>query len=209
MRKGQIFSLDFLLGVMLIIVIIGSLTQAMDVTAFTAKQNRADYELFVAGDIATEILVSSPKSTCEVVASHTAPWDGVALKGYEALPNCVDMAKLDNVLKKDDLLLSGEYDCLITTENFPRMGVAGSEFVVPVSGCNSNRNNVPNMASNTVYKGRRQVIINARAVAGHSRGYHVLSKSEIINCIKGESCEVAIYNPDAPYFINLYVWRTP
>ncbi len=77
MKKGQIFSLDFLISMVVIMAAVGLLIQATEFNTYNMKEERMYNEMRNVAKIAANLIVSSNETTCS---------DG--LGGH--LMNCVD-----------------------------------------------------------------------------------------------------------------------
>lgn len=65
MERGQIFSLDFLISMVLITAAIGLLIQATEFNTYSMKEERMYNEMRNVARIAANLIVSSNETTCE------------------------------------------------------------------------------------------------------------------------------------------------
>ncbi len=96
-KKGQIFSLDFLFSVAVMILVIGFLLMFVDLQSQSQKDEITWLELKSVGERASALLVSSPDIECTLVDSS----GGELMK----LSNCVDTSKIT----KDNLGIPSDY----------------------------------------------------------------------------------------------------
>lgn len=76
MEKGQIFSLDFLISMAVVMAAIGLVIQTAEVSAYSAKETRISGELRNVAEITANLIVASNETTCDGAGGH--------------LMNCVD-----------------------------------------------------------------------------------------------------------------------
>lgn len=103
-RKGQVFSLDFVLSLVVVIVLLALLFQVFEVTAYEAKQQQVQKELMVVGELASERLVTDESIACRLVDDNN-----IALPGYE-LVNCINTARL-STLNKGLIGIPNDFNC--------------------------------------------------------------------------------------------------
>lgn len=121
MRKenGQLYSLDFLISVGLLVLAIGLTLNFYETTAYQEKEARTRNELNTIALTAANILAA--KSTC--------PEAAFSAQGYRAY-GCYDRAKLSGI-SKSDLLIPADMSCLVkrgnNIENLKAPGCAQSE----------------------------------------------------------------------------------
>ena len=122
MERGQIFSLDFLISMIVITAAIGLLIQATEYNTYNMKEERAYNEMRNVARIAANLIVSSNETTCEdEIGGH--------------LMNCVDTIN-GNFVPITNFLDASGYEYNIETETtVPKLdldsGVAynGKDFV--------------------------------------------------------------------------------
>ena len=99
-QNGQLFSLDFLVAMGLIVLLLGTTIQWMNRFAFESHEQFARTELERAGQTAAILLVSNPKTTCQLYAN--AP----PSRSLETnVNNCIDTTKI-SALNASGLLAS-------------------------------------------------------------------------------------------------------
>jgi hypothetical protein len=69
MSKGQVFSLDFLIAIFLIILAIGFILQFYEFSVYNLKEEDERIELHRIGSLASNLLVSSPFIVCELTSN--------------------------------------------------------------------------------------------------------------------------------------------
>lgn len=106
--KGQLFSTDFLLALILVIFAIGFLVQAVELNAYNLKEKELDSELERIALTASNRLASSEKISCELVTST-----GASLSPKQYVLNCIDSSKAGSVTKTD-LGIPASLKCKIT-----------------------------------------------------------------------------------------------
>jgi len=65
-KKGQIFSLDFILSLAVIILTIGLMLQFMELQEYNQREAEIQNELYSIGETASHLLVSSPSFSCQM-----------------------------------------------------------------------------------------------------------------------------------------------
>ncbi|MBN1941283.1 MAG: hypothetical protein JW772_03820 [Candidatus Diapherotrites archaeon] len=89
MRKGQLFSLDLLFSLGIIILGLGMVIQFSETRAYSQKEEMLQNELNVIGDTAASLLISNPDIICELE-------DGSGnIIAY--LDNCINEDKIDDL----------------------------------------------------------------------------------------------------------------
>lgn len=107
-KKGQIFSLDFLLSLMLIIVIIGILLNSLELKSYAVKQNFQKQYLYNLAYTASQRLVSSYELACELEDESGNKIDGFTLL------NCINPNK---TITKEALGIPENFKCNISGIN--------------------------------------------------------------------------------------------
>jgi len=120
--KGQIFSIDFLLSLIIVVFAIGLLVQLIELNAYDLKEKELNRELEGVALTAGSRLVNSEKISCELVTSAPAP-----LTPPQYVMNCIDRAKAGTVTK-NDLGIPTDFDCNISID-----GITG----IPFNNCNT------------------------------------------------------------------------
>jgi len=64
MQKGQIFSLDFLISMAVVMAAIGLVIQTAEVSAYNAKETRIQGELWNVAETAADLIAASNETTC-------------------------------------------------------------------------------------------------------------------------------------------------
>lgn len=184
MRKGQIFSLDFLLALVIIIACIGLAIQAFELNAYHEKERYVIDELNLVGAMATEKFV-----TMESIACSVKDTGETEIPGFE-LVNCVDPSKVAEFTRdafgfgvwtakvsKASLGIPDEYNCrayIVTPE--------GIVSLIPlIQGCSIDPGLVIPETVKNVYSIQRKVFF-----------YDEVSKSELYSCIQGGACNLGV-----------------
>lgn len=135
-NKGQVFSLDFLISLVVVVVCLGLLIQVFELTSYSAKQQQTFREVMVIGELASERLVTDEAVLCRLT-------DGAAvLPGFE-LVNCLNTTRLA-ALNKGLIGIPADFYC----------NVAG----VSLSGC---ADGTPPANARNVFEVERRVIVSA------------------------------------------------
>ncbi len=102
-KNGQVFSLDVLISIVLIIVALGVAMRFFEIKEYETKELMEQSELERIGNTASELLVNNPDLVCEL----TDVRDGTILN---YLSNCLN--KNQNI-SKSNLAIPANYDCRI------------------------------------------------------------------------------------------------
>jgi hypothetical protein len=105
-KKGQIFSLDFILSLVVVIALLALLFQVFEVTAYEAKQQQVQRELMVVGELASERLVTDESIACRLVDDNNN-----FLPGFE-LVNCINTSRLA-ALNKGLIGIPFDFNCQV------------------------------------------------------------------------------------------------
>jgi uncharacterized protein (UPF0333 family) len=123
--KGQLFSLDFVLSVIAVVVAIGLALQAYELSAYDSKESLLSQEMYFTAVNAAERLTASPAIACGVTDTS-----GNLIPGY-TLVNCIDSTKVQGTITKAFLGIPSYFDCEITGLNVqeckPSASVISSE----------------------------------------------------------------------------------
>jgi uncharacterized protein (UPF0333 family) len=180
-KKGQIFSVDFLISVIVIVLAIGLLLNFYELTVHAqAERNSAD-ELKIASERAADLLVSSPELVCELVESG----DGTNHIMY--LPNCLVTENSEKEITKEKLGLIG-FSC-----NLSGPGAGGLINQTGV-GCTD------------TFPGDKDVVAVKRTIyltMSNEEGNQEIKKDEYLGCINATSgCSI-----EGRLEIYLKVWK--
>ncbi|GEM_PF-4475983 len=107
MNKGQLFSVDFLLAIAIVMLAVGVQLKLMQTHAFDAHQSYNQTELEAIGNTAVVLLLTNPTITCQVTNTTGAP--------LFHQPNCINT---NITLTKSQLGIPSEYDYRITGITF-------------------------------------------------------------------------------------------
>ncbi len=192
MRKGQIFSLDFLVSMILVVLAFGILMQFFEVHAYALKEEQNRTELKKIGETAADLLVSSPAIVCEIVDNQTDP------------TNPVEVGYLNNCLTRGTGTLQGYSwdnrpadDEKVAYKKFLGLPQTGYECAIDVNPALTIETDcgdittVPNDKS--YYSAKRKVVV-------YNANYKV-PKSELEDCMHGRACN--LIEAEA----TLYVWK--
>lgn len=160
-QNGQVFSLDFLLSIVLVLLAVGIIMQFLELKTYETKEFSQQQELERIGNTAAELLVSNPAIVCELkdVAGNT----------IGTLQNC--LATTPSLLKKENLGIPSSYSCNISA--------SGTGVVINSDECNSilDSSTQPN------------IFVSTRKIVFQQAGRQV-QKSELQNCINGAGCSL-------------------
>ncbi len=119
-KKGQIFSLDFLLSIILVVLALGLILNFMELHEYNMKEEELRIGLNAVGETAADLLVSGPDIVCELVDTYnesTGKYYNINnpnVKRIGYLANCIP--KINAVafrITKEDLAIPGGYKCKI------------------------------------------------------------------------------------------------
>ncbi|MDO8646882.1 MAG: hypothetical protein Q7R70_00510 [Candidatus Diapherotrites archaeon] len=205
--KGQLFSLDFIIAVALIMLAIGLLYKQAELFQYSQKDDSIQSELYRIGYNASNQLVGNPATTCELVDLA-----GPSAGHIDYLPNCLTVSPGNippgvrhgwyknhrtnaRVILKEDLGIPEGYDCKIDFSTNPPLGGGKRILIAPGNlGCNGDPLNVPNIFSIK----RSVVFLDNSSPDGLSQ----ISKSEFNSCVTIGTC------PLKPATFSLQVWKT-
>ncbi|MBI4053614.1 MAG: hypothetical protein HY394_06280 [Candidatus Diapherotrites archaeon] len=159
MQKGQIASLDFLIGLSLVILATGLMLRFMEFQGYDLKESVASAELRGVAETASDLLVSNPDWNCKI----TSAVGGATLL---SLSNCLTNQSKSTINDKTKLGISSGYGCSITDD-------AGNYFLA--SAC---KDAVPSNAPDVASVDRE---INLVAINGTLN----VPKAAIENCMSG------------------------
>ena len=74
-KNGQIFSLDFIISVILAVLAIGLILNFSELTVQNMKENEIFEELQIVGETASDLLVSNPDIVCKLVENDNGTPD--------------------------------------------------------------------------------------------------------------------------------------
>ena len=98
--NGQIFSLDALISLILVILAMGVIFGIMETNSYNLKEHQLFEELQIAGRTAADVLVASPDITCTLTDSSSTE--------LYPITHCIDLAKINGIVHAQ-LGLSSEY----------------------------------------------------------------------------------------------------
>jgi len=101
-KKGQVFSLDVLISVVLIIVALGAAMRFFELKEYEAKEMLEKSELDRVGNTASELLVNNPALVCYL--------EDIAGNNLGSLSNCLEKSQSIN---KASLGIPSSFDCQI------------------------------------------------------------------------------------------------
>jgi hypothetical protein len=130
--KGQIFSVDFVLSMILIVLAIGTTLAFLELNAHALKEDEEMRELKAVGETASDLLVSNPEIVCRLVDNSNALID--------YLPNCIPN---DGEITKEKLGIPDSFEC---------------EIEIPGFAGNNECDSTP--ASENSYSVKREIVIN-------------------------------------------------
>ena len=109
MKKGQIFSLDLLFAMILIVLAIGTTIQLLEQNSFNSKEFQEKMKLKQIGETAAELLLTNPIIICEEVSES-----GLLLKYVN---NCIPKINAAPArITLEDMGIPNGYNCKIDNE---------------------------------------------------------------------------------------------
>ncbi len=186
--RGQIFSLDFLMAITVLVLAMGLAINYFETNTLNAKEIENQNDLWNAAKTASDVLVNHPDIVCNetsLFAARPAPMD---IK----LQNCLPQNFPTPSITKARLGISSAYDCNIS--NLP-----GSTFNFGAAA-NECKNAVPT-GIDIVSIERRVVMLTNELPAGQERD---INKKALIYCQRpelGKSCVLTDAN------ISIKVWK--
>lgn len=162
--KGQIFSLDFIFSVMVMVLAIGLAIQMVEVNQYTSKEIEVQENLARIGETAADMLVSHPDIACDLVGSLDG---GITYSpaGTDAI-NCISWK--NSQIKKETLGIPDNYGCWV--------GFSDSSLSIENNECTS----MDFKSKEDVYSASRYGIYSPRADG--------VDKKEIQKCMNNDSC---------------------
>jgi len=169
--KGQLVSLDFILSLIIVVFSIGIVLQIMELTTYTAKEDKLQREVQYAGERAAFLLATNPNITCDLADVRDYN------KVLGSLKNCltkvvqkkivfynltepfnfdtIRQLKIAKPITKSDLALQDYFDCKITV-------TGGLDLTEPkdvfLTECKGASDAIPSTATN-VYAADFNVVI--------------------------------------------------
>lgn len=182
-EKGQIFSLDFVLSLVAVILAVAIIWQANELVFYDLKESQLQQELFFTAENAANIILSSPKSSCQLTNISGDP-----IKGYY-MSNCIDIQKtLLEIPDKGFIGVPDGINCRI------EVSATIPSLRTPVSGCTES---IPSDARNVVKVSRKTMLF----VRGSLQG---LPKDDFQACFQGNCSSLTnFYEGD----LNIAVWK--
>jgi len=189
-KKGQVFSLDFMISLIIIILGLGLVIQFAEVKSYDIKDEELFNELKRVGETAGNLIVSNPNTICELVdesgkkigylnncltSIFIPPGSGLDESRAIILRN-LDKGKA--ILKKD-IGISDNYKCLIEDDlDFGNPNVK----IYSVDCKDSLPNNIENY-----YSATRKIVAIKYVVSGsgppNAEGVSTIKKSELFDCM--------------------------
>ncbi|MFH1256146.1 MAG: hypothetical protein V1494_02530 [Candidatus Diapherotrites archaeon] len=183
-EKGQIFSLDFILSMVLVMLALGLMFQFMEANAYSFKKAELDEELNAVGETAAYLLVTNPAITCDLV-------DASDLKIGE-LNNCL--------ARNNNLQITGEKLGLPTSFNYclTSDGVPG-DSIHPSSYTDCTASSLPPSGVKDVFSAKRKIIV----YKPNGENKDSFPKSELLDCRINRNCQKIYFRT-----LTLKVWRS-
>lgn len=182
-KKGQIFSLDFLLSLILVILAFGLVLNFIELHEYSMKEEELRYELKAIGEKAGDLLVSSPFIVCEL-------YDETETDFLAYLNNCLGKFRGDitegetwgwwkvkggKLIDKNTLGIPSDYGCEITLQ-----GISFGSDENIVNYCYGN----PPPGLENIYVTERTIVV-YNGTLGPNKGDYKVEKSEFEGCIAG------------------------
>ncbi|MEW6294752.1 MAG: hypothetical protein AB1467_00455 [Candidatus Diapherotrites archaeon] len=176
--KGQLISLDFLLSLILVVFSIGIVLQIMELTTYTAKEDKLQREVQYAGERAAFLLATNPNITCDLADVRdfnivlgslrnclTKVVQKKILEGYTIFPpynyNELRELKLAKPVRKSDLGLPDYFDCKISVTGGLDLSQTNPDLFL--TECKDASGAIPSTATN-VYSADFNVVFHGSSV---------------------------------------------
>ncbi len=167
-QKGQIYSLDYAISLILIFLAIGLAINFYELQIINAKETQLRQELQNTLDSSAILFSTSKDIVCEVVNFEA--------QRIDYINNCI--SETPGRLTKANLGLSDDYECSIVIQSIPAFDD------MAISGCITTQPSV---------SGEKQIFTEKkRIVVKH--GDHRIYKSKLESCIRGQNCELTDSN---------------
>jgi len=158
-NKGQVFSLDLIIAMTVLVLGIGLLIQFSETRIYEQKENMLWKELESKGQTASALLVSNPEIICSLVDEE------VPANTIGHMENCINTSLgIDGRITKENLGLPSEYE----------FDISGNGISVS-SASSANAKNV--------FSETREVFLYAGFI-----GSGVVTKTELEGCMSGGAC---------------------
>lgn len=179
-KKGQIFSLDFLLSIILVVLALGLILNTMELNVYNMKEEEMKRELRTIGETAADLLVSSPDIVCQLVDIND--------NNIDYLRNCIPKINAEAYrIDLDDLSIPAGYNCKIENEAIS----AGSWQTKCIT--------TPLPDVDNIYSAERIIVLYSGT--GSPIEKKKISKDKLENCMRGGSC------PLNQSKLTLWVWK--
>jgi|SRR3989344_3125044 len=183
-KNGQIFSVDFLISIMVVVLAIGLLLNFYELTVHAQTEQAVNDELRIAAEKASDLLVSNPEIICELYESSGAPSIPTTFIMY--LPNCIPAGNSPKAITKEKLGLSDEYGCELS-------GVGVSILRKP--GCEDD----PVPSDRDIISVKRKIYVTAAPAQASNEK---IKKDDYLKCINKEAdCPIAGID------VTMKVWK--
>jgi len=159
-KRGQIFSLDFLISLIALTLALGLLIQFAEIKTYNENEELQWLELKGVAETAADLLVSNPDIVCELKDEGGSP--------LHSLMNCLPHINSLRI-SQQWMAISADYDCLIETPG------AGQQLHPQSYDCKGD----PTGSENVYSVDRKVVIFN-----GGNR--YQISKGELEDCLKSD-----------------------
>ncbi len=193
-QKGQIFSLDFILSLAIIILAIGMMLQFMELQEYNQREAEIQNELYSIGETASLLLVSNPAFTCQMTNT---------IETVDLMPvmGCILIgAPPSHEITRDGLGIPSDYSCEIYAEGITRYDGGAPSGDISSNIITECTDDFGTANPDNYYSSEREVVFVA---ATSSENIH---KSELYHeCVKGEpplSCGLESGT------IEIRVWKT-
>jgi hypothetical protein len=160
--KGQVFTLDFLFSVIIVVFVAGTLLNITEIKVFSDAQDTQLHKLSSVGMLASDMLVNNAPNLCELMSN-----DLQENLGY--LNNCLYTGV---TVTKASLGLDSAYGCSITTEP-----ITGGQITLPTECTDT-------------YTERGDAY-SVKRIAVIKDGGSTVTKAELVRCMqKKADCEL-------------------
>ncbi|GEM_PF-1979153 len=193
-KKGQIFSLDFAISLILLFLAIGIALNFFELYATKAKEESLKNEIENVGEGSIRLLLSSQEIACRLIKNDANPAAVI-----DTLSNCIE--DISGRLTKARLGITSEFDCSIRIDPVSAnlIDQANIENLDPMdpsirTGCIATDPTMQLQGKTEVFSATRKIVVNT--------GNENVTKEELENCIQGTgACDLFDAN------LTFVVWR--
>lgn len=179
-QNGQIFSLDFLISLALVILAIGMAMQFLELKEYETKDYTEQMELERIGNTAAELLVSNPEIVCELTDNTRS-----TVLGH--LQNCIPKINSEgDRIKKGELGIPAGFECWIYNDNDFRTDCIMQE---------------PDASVRNIFSAQRKIVFYKHTGGGGQPAKKKVTKGQLEACLNGSECDLIQQT------VTLKVWK--